>query len=87
MDSIIARELERIAAAIPEVRDQIDLAADEDAVPADVARAEKLVAALLERWEGILRKLDDTERAHLQRELGLKIEVLKAHLLKLREDL
>ncbi|MCK6548553.1 hypothetical protein L6R52_22085 [Myxococcota bacterium] len=85
MDPKLRRELDELAAAIPEIRDQIDLAADEDAVVDDVERAERLVAGLVERYRITLARLPLEEREAVERDLGVRVEVTKAHLLKLRE--
>ncbi len=53
---------------------------DEEAECARVA-----VKEVLDMFEGLLAKLSETQRAALQRSMGLKIEQLKAELQQLNE--
>lgn len=79
---LLARE---IADTIPEIRDEIELAADEDAMPEDVEKVERRVAALVESYQVLIKRTPPDERAAIHRELGMRVEILKAHLLKLRD--
>ena len=71
-----------------EAREEIEMAMesketvyfDEEAECARVA-----VKEVLDMFEGLLAKLSETQRAALQRSMGLKIEQLKAELQQLNE--
>lgn len=71
-----------------EAREEIEMAMESKETvyfdeEADCARA--AVKEVLDLFEGLLAKLPDSEKAGLQRSMGLKIEQLKAELQQLDE--
>lgn len=86
MDAKLRRELDELDASIPAIREQIERATDEDAVVEEVERAERLVAGLVERYRIAVARLPAEERSAVERDLGVRVEVTRAHLLKLREE-
>ncbi|XP_028805821.1 uncharacterized protein LOC114760701 [Neltuma alba] len=82
------REVDMINLKFGEAREEIEAALDsKDTVyfneEAECARA--AVSEVLEMFEGLLAKLPESEKAALQRSMGLKIEQLKAELTQLDE--
>ncbi|GER55468.1 late embryogenesis abundant protein [Striga asiatica] len=84
----IDKEVDKINLKFAEAREEIESAMDsketvyfnEEAECARVA-----VSEVLELYEGLLSKLAESERAAIQRAMGLKIEQLKAELKQLDE--
>jgi hypothetical protein len=86
MDKDLQNEVALIAAAIPGIRDEIEQAADhEDAMPEDVEKVERRVAGIVERFSILMRRLNADDKTVVQKDLGVRIEILKAHVLKLRD--
>mmetsp|Transcript_32130 Transcript_32130/g.91137 ORF Transcript_32130/g.91137 Transcript_32130/m.91137 type:complete len:173 (+) Transcript_32130:148-666(+) len=66
-----------------EARDEIELAQDDAETVyfnESVETAKKVVAEVLELWEGVLKDLEPGEKDKLMRGMGLKMEQLKAEL-------
>ena len=84
MNSKVEQEAERLAAAVAEINEEIDLAAEEDASPDDVERAKGLAANLLAKYDDLLKRLGAEEKMEVQRTIGLKIERMKGKLTQLR---
>jgi len=85
MDPVIEKEIEKLAAAVPEISEEIDLASEEDATHEDIERAKGLAADFLSKYDGLLRRLGSEDKLEVQRTVGLKVERLKGKLTQLRE--
>ncbi|XP_054785850.1 embryogenesis-like protein [Prosopis cineraria] len=82
------REVDMINIKFAEAREEIEAALESKETvyfdeEAECARA--AVTEVLEMFEGLLNKLPESEKASLQRSMGLKIEQLKAELKQLDE--
>ena len=82
------KEVDLINLKFAEAREEIEMALESKETvyfdeEADCARA--AVKEVLDLFEGLLAKLPDSEKAGLQRSMGLKIEQLKAELQQLDE--
>ncbi|KAK4434133.1 hypothetical protein Salat_0576000 [Sesamum alatum] len=82
------KEVDRINMKFAEAREEIESAMESKETvyfneEAECARA--AVSEVLEMYQGLLKKLPDSERAAIQRAMGLKIEQLKAELQQLNE--
>lgn len=80
------KEVDSINLKFAEAREEIDMAMESKETvyfneEAECARA--AVKEVLDRFEGLLGKLPESEKAALQRSMGLKIEQLKAELQQL----
>ncbi|KAK4601630.1 hypothetical protein RGQ29_010977 [Quercus rubra] len=82
------KEVDTINLKFAEAREEIEMAMESKETvyfneEAECARA--AVKEVLDRFEGLLAKLPESQRAALQRSMGLKIEQLKAELQQLNE--
>ncbi|XP_075656796.1 embryogenesis-like protein [Castanea sativa] len=82
------KEVDTINLKFAEAREEIEMAMESKETvyfneEAECARA--AVKEVLDRFEGLLAKLPESQRAALQRSMGLKIEQLKAELQQLDE--
>lgn len=82
------REVDKINLKFAEAREEIESAMDSKETvyfneEAECAR--EAVGEVLELYDGLLRRLPESERASIQRAMGLKIEQLKAELAQLNE--
>ncbi|KAJ6685188.1 F14O23.11 PROTEIN [Salix purpurea] len=82
----VNREVDRINLKFAEAREEIDMASESKETvyfdeEAECARA--AVKEAMDMFEGLLGKLPESERAALQRSMGLKMEQLKAELQQL----
>ncbi|KAG6434854.1 hypothetical protein SASPL_106498 [Salvia splendens] len=82
------REVDKINLKFAEAREEIESAMDSKETvyfneEAECAR--EAVGEVLELYEGLLRRLPESERGSIQRAMGLKIEQLKAELQQLNE--
>ncbi|KAL2242300.1 uncharacterized protein LOC105158897 [Sesamum indicum] len=82
------KEVDRINMKFAEAREEIESAMESKETvyfneEAECARA--AVSEVLEMYQGLLKKLPESERAAIQRAMGLKIEQLKAELEQLNE--
>ncbi|XP_050227457.1 embryogenesis-like protein [Mercurialis annua] len=82
----VNREVDMINLKFAEAREEIEMAMESKETvyfneEAECAR--EAVKEVLHRFEGLLSKLPDSEKAALQRSMGLKIEQLKAELQQL----
>ncbi|GFP98564.1 hypothetical protein PHJA_002000300 [Phtheirospermum japonicum] len=82
------KEVDQINLKFAEAREEIESAMDSKETvyfneEAECARA--VVNEVLEMYEALLRKLPESEKAAIQRAMGLKIEQLKAELQQLNE--
>ncbi|KAG8369268.1 hypothetical protein BUALT_Bualt15G0133800 [Buddleja alternifolia] len=82
------KEVDKINLKFAEAREEIESAMDSKETvyfneEAECARA--AVGEVLEMYEGLLDKLPESEKAKIQRAMGLKIEQLKAELQQLNE--
>ncbi|KAF5444528.1 hypothetical protein F2P56_033652 [Juglans regia] len=82
------REVDMINLKFAEAREEIEMAMESKETvyfdeEAECARA--AVKEVLDMFNGLLAKLPESERAALQRSMGLKIEQLKAELQQLNE--
>ena len=80
------KEVDSINLKFAEAREEIDMAMESKETvyfneEAECARA--AVKEVLDMFEGLLGKLPESEKAALQRSMGLKIEQLKAELQQL----
>ncbi|CAA2972519.1 Hypothetical predicted protein [Olea europaea subsp. europaea] len=83
------KEVDKINLKFVEAREDIESAMESKETvyfdeEAECARAS--VNEVLEMYEGLLKKLPDSQRSSIQRDMGLKIEQLKAELGQLNED-
>lgn len=81
-----SKEIDEINLKFAEAREEIEMALEsKDTVYFDeeVEIAREAAKVVLDMFEGLLAKLPESERAALQRSMGLKIEQLKAELQQL----
>ncbi len=85
MDSMAEKEMERLVEAVPEVSEEVELTADDDATPEEIEKAKKLASDFLAQYDGLLKRLGPEDKMEVQRNIGLKVERLKGKLTQLRE--
>ena len=85
MDPAIEKEVERLAEAIIEVSDEVELASEEDATLEDIEKAKAQAADILSKYDDLLKRLGSDDRMEVQRTIGLRVERLKGKLTQLKE--
>jgi hypothetical protein len=85
MDPKIEKEVERLATAVLEVSEEVELAIDEEATIEEVEKAKALAAEFLSKYDDFLKRLGSEDEMEVQRRLGLRVERLKGKLTQLRE--
>ena len=85
MNPEIEKEMERLAEAIAEVAEEVELATDEDATLQDIEGAKALAADVLGKYDGFLKRLGPDDRREVQQMIGLKVEQLKGKMTRLKE--
>jgi hypothetical protein len=78
MDANIESETARLADALEDASEELDLAADEDATAEEVEEARALATEVLSRYTSLLSRLDTDERMEVQRSIGLKVVKIEA---------
>jgi uncharacterized protein YPO0396 len=85
MNPKIEKEMERLATAVLEVSEEVEMAADEEATPEEIERAKGLAADFLAKFDGFLKRLGSEDKTEVQRRIGLRVEQLREKLTQLRE--
>ncbi|KAJ6793267.1 Uncharacterized protein M6B38_111865 [Iris pallida] len=83
-----AREIDEINLKFAEAREEIESALESKETvyfDEEAECARDAVRAVLDRFDGLLARLPDKDKAALQRSMGLKIQQLKAELDQLNE--
>jgi hypothetical protein len=78
MDANIESETARLAAALEDASEELDLAADEDATAKEVEEARALATEVLSRYTSLLSRLDMDDKTGVQRSIGLKVAKIEA---------
>ena len=82
MDANIQSETARLAGALEDASEELDLAADEDSTAEEVEEARALATEVLSRYASLLSRLDVDDKTEVQRSIGLKVVKLEALLTK-----
>ena len=82
MDANIQSETARLAGALEDASEELDLAADEDSTAEEVEEARALATEVLSRYASLLSRLDMDDKTEVQRSIGLKVVKIEALLTK-----
>jgi hypothetical protein len=85
MDPKVEKEMERLATAVLEVSEEIELAVEEEGAPEEIEKVKALAADFLLKYDDFLKPLASGEKAEVQRRIGLRVEQLREKLTRLRE--
>lgn len=78
MDANIESERARLADALEDASEELDLAADEDATAEEVEEAKALATEVISRYTSLLSRLDMDDKTEVQRSIGLKVVKIEA---------
>ena len=85
MDLKVMAQVEKMAQAVEDVREEIDLACEEGASLEDIEGAKTLAADLLGRYALLIEQLPPDERLQLERSVGPGMELIRGQFKKLKE--
>ena len=78
MDPNIESETARLAAALEDASEELDLAADEDVTAEEIDEARALATQVLSSYTSLLSRLDRDDKTEVQRAIGLKVAKIEA---------
>ena len=85
MDSKTIREVEKLAEEVPVILEEVESAAEEDAVFEEIEKAKGVAAAFIARYDDLLKPLKLEDQREVLKRLGVKIADIESQLTHLRE--
>ena len=85
MDAKTVREVEKLATEVPQILEDVESAAEEDAAFEEIEKAKAIAAAFIAKYDELLKPLGLEDQREVLKRLGVTIAEIERQLTHLRE--